>query len=431
MIRRLYLLAEVLAMLIFLYGLYGKSFRIAYKEVILIAVDMIIMQSVNSGYLPDWASSSIYLIIAGYCIWRFGRDIKKLLVNTAIYIVFLSAIQMVCFFSVYCLIGQRMSEEYRALLTNIIMLVLCAVLERTGILKKIAYYLQKNDIVIRVILLIGLEVLLFFTYTKKVEHGLYLGEYIFPVAAVLGISILAVSWQSYKLKAKERELELQAYKLYEDSYKNLISEIRLKQHEFNNHISTVYSQHLLCKTYEELVIRQKEYCENILYDNRYEKLLRAGNSMLIGFLYGKFVEAEKRGIEVQYDIRCAEISTKLPMYKLVELTGNLLNNAMEALENETEKKLFFSITEELDEEDEELEYLCIEVRNIHEPLLPEQIGMMFEKGYSSKGESRGLGLYSLKKMGKEYGFDIICSNLLNGNRNWISFSVQLRKSALD
>lgn len=422
MIRRLYLLAEVLAMLVFLYGLYGEKFRIDYKEVILIVVDLIIMQSVNSGYLPEWASISIYLVITGYCIWRFGRELKKLIINSAIYIVFLSGIQMLCFFCVYCVIGQGTTEEYRALATNVLMLFLCILLAKKGVLKQIAYYLQKNDFIIRVILIIGLEILLFSTYMKKERQGLYLGDYLFPVIAILGISALAVSWQSYKLKAKEREMELQAYKLYEESYSNLISEIRLKQHEFNNHINAVYSQHLICKTYEELVERQKEYCESILYDNRYEKLLKAGNSMLIGFLYGKFVEAEKRNITVEYDIQCAEFCTKLPMYKLVELTGNLLNNAMDALEARKDKRLFFLLEEEID-------YIRIEVRNVCEVLSAEQIEAMFQKGYSSKGENRGLGLYSLKKMGKEYDFDIVCSNLEVDSVNWISFSVQLKKSA--
>lgn len=268
---------------------------------------------------------------------------------------------------------------------------------------------------------VGVGVLLICIYSERKAQGLYLGDYVFFAITFLVICITTICWQIYKTRAKEKELEIQTYKLYESSYSNLISEIRLKQHEFNNHINAIYSQHLICKNYEELVERQRQYCENILYDNRYEKLLKAGNSMLIGFLYGKFLEAEQRNIIVEYELICTELNVKIPIYKIVELVGNLLNNAMDALEKEENKRLYIAITEET-------KYVLIEVRNICKVIPVEQISEMFRKGYSSKGENRGLGLYNLKKMGQEYGFEIVCSNVLLDDKNWISFSVELEKS---
>jgi len=421
MINRINLLAEILAIVLFLCGLYGEKFRLDFKEAVLIAADIIIMQGVDRGSLPVWSGNLIYPIIAVYCIWRFGGGIKKMIINNALYIIFLSGLQMLCFFLIFCLGGREITEEYRVLAVNFILLLFCSFLARGKILEKVSFYFQRKDIILRVILLISLGTIAVFITMKKESRGLYLSDYLFPAIAILIIFILTVSWQSYKLKAKEREMELRAYKLYEESYKNLITEIRLKQHEFNNHINAVYSQHLICKTYEELVNRQKEYCENILYDNRYEKLLRAGNSMLIGFLYGKFMEAEKKGITVEYEVKCFTLQTKLPMYKFIELTGNLLNNAMDALAEQEDKRLFVSITEEK-------QVVCIEVRNVHEVIPFAQITAMFQKDYSSKGENRGLGLYSLKKMGREYNFEIICSNKIVENINWISFCVQLEKS---
>ena len=243
----------------------------------------------------------------------------------------------------------------------------------------------------------------------------------FCAVIILAICVMAYRCRFYRMKAKEKELELEAYKLYGTSYSHLITEIRLKQHEFNSHINAIYSQHLVCTNYEELVARQRQYCENVLYDNRYEKLLKAGNSMLIGFLYGKLLEAEQRNIIVEYDVNCMELNTKLPIYKLTELTGNLLNNAMDALEKEEDKRLYISIAEEA-------EYVSVEIRNICKVIPVEQIVAMFRKGYSSKGENRGLGLYNLKKMGREYGFEIVCSNVLLEDKKWISFSVELEKT---
>lgn len=420
-INRFSLLVEVITTIFFLYGLYGEKFRIKFKEVVLIVIDLIIMQAIDSGILPRQMNAVIYIIIAGYCFWNFGKNIKKMIVNTALCIAFLVVLQMFCFSVIFALTRNEIAEEYRTLVINIVMLVLWLTLKKKIHLEKIANYFQKDDIIIRTLLVGGVGILLSYIYIERGNRGLYFGESLLFAVIILAICVMTVSWQFYKMKAREKELELQTYKLYEASYSHLITEIRLKQHEFNNHINAIYSQHLVCKTYEELVERQRTYCENILHDNRYEKLLKAGDSMLIGFLYGKFIEAESRNIVVKYDIRCVKLDMKLPMYKLIELVGNLLNNAMDALEKYEDKRLYISILEEV-------QYVSINVRNICQEVTTGQIAAMFQKGYSSKGENRGLGLYSLKRMGHEYGFDIMCSNVFVENKNWILFSVKLEKS---
>lgn len=419
--NRLSLLAEIITIILFLYGLYGEKFRIDYKEIVLIAIHIIFMQSIDSGYLPRQANAVIYVIFAVYCFWRFGNNIKKIIVNISLCIVFLVVLQMSVFSLVYIIAGQGMGEEYRTLLTNVIMFSLCFSLKKKIELRKIAHYFQRDDIIIRTLLVIGVGILIAYIYVEQEDKGLYFGEYFLLSVVVLVMCIMTVSWQSYKINAREKELELQTYKLYEASYTHLITEIRLKQHEFNNHINAIYSQHLVCKTYDELVERQREYCESIIYDNRYEKLLKTGNSVLIGFLYGKFMEAESRKIVVEYDVRWTGFNIKLPIYKVIELVGNLLNNAMDALEKTDNKRLYVSIVEEK-------EYISVCVQNVYKEVSTKQIAEMFQKGYSSKGENRGLGLYSLKKMGKEYGFEIICSNILRSDEKWISFSVNLEKS---
>lgn len=421
MINRVSLLVEVMAAVVCLFGLYGKKFHLRYKEVVLISIEIIVMQSIDKGYISGWSAGMMFPVIALYCVWRFGFDKKKLIVNNILYIILLSGSQMLIFFFVSCIVGEGANKEVHILCVNIVMFSICIMAARKERLKKVSYYFQRNDIIMRCILILGCVIILMCIYTVKKSKGLYIEEYLFPTIITLVMCFMTESWQKYKLKAREKEMELQTYKLYETSYQNLISEIRLRQHEFNNHISAIYSQHLVCKSYEELVERQKMYCAEITYDNRYEKLLKAGDFALIGFLYGKFIEAEKRGITVEYEMKCMELKSSLPMFKMVELIGNLIDNAMDALEKAKEKRIYVSIIENR-------EQIVIEVRNISPALSPKEIAVMFQKGYSLKGENRGLGLYSLKKMGTEYHFDIICGNVLIEAVNWLSFSVRLNKA---
>lgn len=413
-------IVEMLAILVFLCGLYSEKFHMGYKEIICLCLDLFILGMVNNGHWPMQAQWLIYVLLITYCIWRFGWNFRKLAVNFSLNLVMLGCFQLLIFWMLVVLQVDSLTEGLRNLCGDSVLLLLCIILYKSKVLEKISYFFRREDIILKVILLIGTIIIVLCLAMKKILHGFYVADYVFVAVAILLVLFMAVGWQRYKIKAKESEMELQAYRIYEDSYQNLITEIRLKQHEFNNHVNAIYNQHLLCQTYEELVNRQREYCKSVVYDNRYEKLLKAGKSVLIGFLYGKFVEAENRNIVVSYDIQCMEFQTKIPVYKLVELVGNLLNNAMDALEKQQNKRLHVSIIEEM-------EYLHIEIRNISEVVPMEQISQMFRKGYSSKGNNRGLGLYSLKKMGREYGFDIVCSNTMEDDINWISFAVRLEK----
>ena len=139
---------------------------------------------------------------------------------------------------------------------------------------------------------------------------------------------------------------------------------------------------------------------------------------IIGFLYGKFTEIEKLGIDLSFKISIKEFTIGMPAYKVVEVVGNLIKNAVEALEKvqDGEKKIFVLMVEY----DNEFE---IEVRNTSRYFAPDEIALFYKKGYSQKGENRGLGLYNMKSTCEEYGFYVssICETI--DNRNWITFRI--------
>ena len=52
---------------------------------------------------------------------------------------------------------------------------------------------------------------------------------------------------------------------------------------------------------------------------------------------------------------------------------------------------------------------------------------MFEKGYSTKGEDRGIGLNKIKEYQDKYQFDILVENIMTKIGNTIKFSVIIEK----
>ncbi|MGN0155933.1 MAG: sensor histidine kinase [Lachnospiraceae bacterium] len=261
-------------------------------------------------------------------------------------------------------------------------------------------------------------------FQLKNDKGMYFVTYTVSFAIVVLISLLAVNLGKYKLKAAKAETELKVHQLYADSFQTLLDNIRLRQHEFDNHINSIYSQHYIYKTYDELVKVQREYCEVLEKDNRYNKLLTSGNSVLIGFLYGKFMEIEKQGINIAYQVNVQKLICGVPIYKIIEILGDLINNAVDALKAaKGQDKLFVSVIETADQ-------IELEVRNESTFIRYEEIRSFFTKGYSKKGKNRGLGLYNVKQICEEYHLDIMCENKNIDGNNWLSFMIKIEKETL-
>ena len=291
-------------------------------------------------------------------------------------------------------------------------------------INRLSVYLQDKERSLTIFFVFCIVLTGFGFVNFKVLNGLKVYQYFVLFVGVTLFCILAGQLGKYKIKSKEIETELKMDRLYADSFNNLIEDIRLRQHEFDNHISAIYSLHYTCDSYEKLVKAQNEYSQAVIKGNRYNKLLKVGNPLIIGFLYGKFVEAEKKQVVVTYQISISDLKVGVPVYKLVEILGNLIKNALEAMENQNSSKgLHVGVLENEG-------IFEIEIRNKSVFIEYEKLEKFFKKGFSKKGNSRGLGLYNVKKICNDYSLNILCENKLLDGENWVSFTITNKKEAI-
>ena len=420
----IYSLLEILSMMICLSYLYGKRFKLDFPTVIVISLDVILMQAILYFGLPRMVSALIYPIIMIYCGFEYGFKIKEIIVNNILYMIILAGLQYT-FIVLYLFISkEKVINQEGAIIVNIVILLLFVIVLRKCHLEKISLYFKSKERLLIISILLCIAIILFCMFNLKKENGMYLVTYAFLVASVILIILLASNLGKYKVKAVKAEAELKVHQIYADSFNTLIDNIRLRQHEFDNHINSIYSQHYIYKTYDELVKVQKEYCEVLEKDNRYNKLLTSGNSVLIGFLYGKFMEIEKQGINIAYQVNVQKLICGVPIYKIIEILGDLINNAVDALKAaKGQDQLFVSVIETADQ-------IELEVRNESAFIRYEEIRSFFTKGYSKKGKNRGLGLYNVKQICEEYHLDIMCENKNIDGNNWLSFMIKIEKETL-
>lgn len=237
--------------------------------------------------------------------------------------------------------------------------------------------------------------------------------------AFLSIGLLFVNLVILKngLRNEYEDKMLATYKKYLPVIDSLIKELRSKQHDFDNHIQALNMITLTSRDYESIVNSMKKYIDDLDVSSELNKLIKLDNKILAGFLYEKTIKAEENNIDFQIEIKDHDFRTNLKDYELVEVIGNLIDNAFETgVEN---NRVFLSIKREK-------KMSAIEIRNLHPFIDSNSFSKFFSHGYSTKiNTGHGIGLANVKKIiNKNNGLLSVQNESFDGS-NYIVFKVLL------
>ncbi len=396
MVERVYLLLEIITILIGLHVLHRGNKRPGIAVMIYLALALIVASAIEAGWIHGAFVYLIYFGLVVVCKLEYGDGIFDAIIYIALDIALLGALQMICGV-IICGICRTnyISNE----ITLAIILLTCGALLLIQRYLKLNKYVEMvfiNGIVGKIILLFGSMAGMFVFNLLKSSTSISWKNIIGLPVLIIIISIILFQWQKEKFQNKRKEQELLAYERYNIVYKDLIKQVRRRQHDFNNHINAVFSMNTVATDLKELVNWQNEYCMNILAENNTNKLLRDDvSSILAGFIYSKIEQAESKGIQVKYKIDVDGVEEHISFVDFVEIFGNLFDNAVEEVADKAIKMIDFSVTQ-----DEHL--LLIRIANPCDKEKSEKLQQMFLEGFSSKGEGRGLGLANVNRIVDEY-----------------------------
>lgn len=250
-------------------------------------------------------------------------------------------------------------------------------------------------------LLASVYLVIDFLVSGTFDYRIFLMFLLMVVVNVWGIA----DWRKNYLIIQKQESEIKLYQHYIQPLEELVKEIRVKQHEFDNHMNAILNMHLTVDNYDELVARQSEYITEVVLDDdsrQYLPLLRISDKVLAGFLYSKIMRAPDY-IKTEVEVKSLEIISGISEHHLIEIVGTLVDNAYEACSEEKNQVIM-----ELDSENDRLVFA---IRNQIEDTRLKEIDRFFDKGYSTKSDSEkhGLGLYNARMLIKKYKGDIFVS----------------------
>lgn len=211
---------------------------------------------------------------------------------------------------------------------------------------------------------------------------------------------------------------------YFSVYGEAIQEIQERQHKFTNQLNAIYSLCLLYDNYDDLVQKMQEELDNLKKYTMPAKLLILENPIIVSHVYQKMCEANKSNIELKMNFSCGLDTIDIPEIYMVEIIGNLLDNAMDEVKSRRlGEKVYFVVFQSE-------EGICIQVCNEHEKIPYSKYKEFFKRGYSSKGKGHGVGLAYVKKIVHKYRGDIEVGNIVMNNQNCFSVKIIFKERAI-
>ncbi len=226
----------------------------------------------------------------------------------------------------------------------------------------------------------------------------------------IAMSLCALTIIFGLVEYKERDKEMKVnyrLKLQEANFQNmekLIGILRKNQHDIGNHLNTILAITKLRK--DDSLDRIEAYISSLTDSIKSSfKSYDTGNSYINSLLAVKDNEATEKGIRLEVDFNAKLDLLQISDQVLISIISNIIDNAFDAMDNITHSNhKFISIFGYI-----ENNMYNLSICNNGPVILKQNLGKIFELGFSTKGTLsgyNGYGLYIVRQFVKEYNGEI-------------------------
>lgn len=188
-----------------------------------------------------------------------------------------------------------------------------------------------------------------------------------------------------------RDITLSAQESVSDSLLEMIVSMRGQRHDFTNHLQVISGLNKQ-KRYSDLQDYVQQLVDDTVY---YNEILKTENPILSALINAKLGQAREKGIELKVDFQSDLSGLSRHSMDISRILGNLVDNAMEAVEDEKGHKEVRLLVHR------EGPFVVISVANLvhSEVESPEK---WLQDGFSTKGQTHsGIGLAISRQLARK------------------------------
>ena len=411
MLSVLYLTMEMGTFYLCTHSVYNQPVRKREYPALLLPVTVMIMEFIKRYPQYDDIQPVIYVLYFFFCFLEFKRKTTYFLGRFLLSCVIAASVELIAAKLVFMWRPAGQMQDMQYVWLNLICFLGMLCVYRYRLFVRWSKELFAADYIVRLGLLavVGLFLVIFYRFYKTDVVDVTVGSIL---ALIILILIFALSrWQRAEYEVQKKNMEIAIRKTYDKAFQDLVESIRMKQHDFNNQLNAIYSMHYTAHSLEELIAKQQKYGNLIEKENAYYKILTAiSDSTVAGFVYSRCLQAQKKDISVEIAVHNVIFPQDYCLYDMIEILGILFDNAAEVLlqyEKEQRKATVFMQTEKVQNQQWQT---VIRITNVSPQYTKKQLTRLFEKGVSSQGDGRGIGLAKLKQLCQKNGYTLSVDN---------------------
>lgn len=201
--------------------------------------------------------------------------------------------------------------------------------------------------------------------------------------------------------------------------KFLVDSMRANNHDFTNKLHVILGlieigEYKKAENYiQNISIIQRETVSYVMHNIQ--------NSSLAALLIGKIARASECNVKLKFkeNSKYNEEDIVIPSEALVTITGNLIDNALDSMNSSSGENKYLTVGIFTNPGE-----LLLTVQDTGAGVPENFKEKIFENGFSTKGEGRGVGLFHTKQLIESMGGDIFVESQVG---NGACFTVILRK----
>lgn len=419
MAERFYLVFEILAVLLCLHGLYGQKFKWNIYTILFMGIELASYQiEYTYGYWIKYWEIGIYILLLLYSKVQFKEPWKYSLINYILCIVLTAVLQVICYLPfVFWHQGQASVINQ---LVNTLLFGVVLILYKLKIWNRISTYMRQRGKIVNAFLVVTVLIIIVSMYHFEVYKELQELDYFILVISIVLLFALLLLLQKERVLNNQLETERNLNSLYSGAVIELMEQVRINQHNYKNQLTAIQGMVYTAENLEELRKEQESYCNDMIQDDKYAQIISGNNDPVIaGFLYSKLCHKNMEGIEAACSLHIDKLNNSLFEADMIKIMGILIDNAVEEVKQDKyiDKKIEIEIAEDND--------LRITVGNVCRFIRMEEAVSFFKKGISSKGNNRGLGLYSVKNLVKKWEGEVYTDNEEKSGQNWFYITIKV------
>lgn len=315
------------------------------------------------------------------------------------------------------------SDSRFGLLGNLLTIIVLYAIKIYTPMRKYYKMLMSQKAAFKIIMINLFLIFQVIDYYYKVKTSIYQMNMIFIIISLLIMVILnfLIIYEEQKVYLKEKELNI--IKINSSLMKDMITEIRRNQHQYDDRINALISLASVCEDYNSLKSELLKSTNIIINNNPDYDVLKLNLKLVAALIFSKMNQAKASNILLAVEIKKYNLETDVPENDLIDILGIMINNMLEFTPANSSCTLTIDSTNNK---------LIIKTKNVGPKITVKLQNNLFTKGYTTKDDGtdnmkHGYGLYNLRKTVLEHKGNFYVMNEYSADRlkTYIVFIVEV------